>query len=233
MKKTLILLFLIVSCQLQAQLHTFSKKPIIHQENFQKQRVHWGYFLGFNSYDFKFFYKENQPQEIEVKSTTSFNVGLIGNLRLQEYLDFRLEPGLFYTQRNLKFPGFDNDRDAIRNVKSTYIHVPLLLKFSSKRIGNFRPYMVGGSSMSYNLSSNSKSLTDNSERRFRMNKVTFNYELGFGVDIYLEYFIFSPSIRGVFGIGNEIIPDNDPNSLWTGNVDAMKTRAVLLNFAFH
>ncbi|MDO4728721.1 MAG: porin family protein [Bacteroidota bacterium] len=233
MKKTLLLLLFIISCQLQAQLHTFSKKPIIHQENFQKQRVHWGYFLGFNSYDFKFDYKQNYTEEIEVKSTTSFNVGLIGNLRLQEYLDLRLEPGLFYSQRNLKFPGFDNDRDAFRNVKSTYIHIPLLLKFSSKRIGNFRPYMVGGASASYNLSSNYKSLSDNSERRFRMNRIAYNYELGFGVDIYLEYFIFSPSIRGVFGIGNEIIWDNDPNSLWTSNIDAMKTRAVVLNFAFH
>ena len=84
-----------------------------------------------------------------------------------------------------------------------------------------------------NLSSNYNAKDDNYEQRFRMNRLTYNYEVGFGIDIYLEYFIFSPSIRGVFGINNEIIPDNNPNSPWTGNVDAMKTRAVFINFAFH
>ena len=84
-----------------------------------------------------------------------------------------------------------------------------------------------------NLSSNYNAKDDNYEQRFRMNRLTYNYEVGFGIDIYLEYFIFSPSIRGVFGINNEIIPDNNPNSPWTGNVDAMKTRAVFINFSFH
>ena len=63
--------------------------------------------------------------------------------------------------------------------------------------------------------------------------MTSNAELGFGIDLYLEYFKFSPSIRGVFGMGDELIRDADPNSPWTGNVQSMKTRAILINFAFH
>ena len=31
----------------------FAKNPLTNLENFDKQRVHWGYFLGINSYDFK------------------------------------------------------------------------------------------------------------------------------------------------------------------------------------
>ena len=42
-----------------------------------------------------------------------------------------------------------------------------------------------------------------------------NYEIGFGIDLYFEYFKFSPSIRGVFGMKDELIRDNDPNSPWT------------------
>ncbi len=218
--------------QIQAQFHVFGKNPVINQENFQKQRVHYGYFLGLNFYDFKFDYKENAP-DVQVNSTTSFNVGLIGNLRLHEHVDLRFEPGLYYSQRDLIFPELENPRDRLREVKSTYLHFPLLLKFSSVRIGNIKPYLVGGGSISMNLSSNYNAKDDNYEQRFRMNRLTYNYEVGFGIDIYLEYFIFSPSIRGVFGINNEIIPDNNPNSPWTGNVDAMKTRAVFINFAFH
>ncbi|MFA7445170.1 MAG: porin family protein [Flavobacteriaceae bacterium] len=232
MKKTIIAVLLCLGLQGQAQFNIFSKDPIINQENFQKKPVHWGYFLGFNTYDFKFDYKENAP-DILSETAAGFNVGLVGNLRLHEFLDLRLEPGLYYTQRNLTFPGFELEQDYLREVKSTYIHIPLLLKFSSLRLGNIRPYLVGGFSASLNLSSSFNAADDNSMGRFRMNQWTTNYELGFGIDLYFEWFIFSPSIRGVFGLNNEIVPDDDPNSPWTGNIKSMETRAIFINFTFH
>lgn len=235
MRKLFLLLFLVTSIISNAQIFKksmFAKKPLINLENFDKQRLHFGFFLGFNNYDFKID-KKFDGQEILVDSQTGFNVGLITNLRLHEYIDLRFEPGLYYGQRNLRFPGFTDLDDALREVKSTYIHFPLLLKFSSKRVGNVRPYVLGGVSHSLNLSSNANSKDDNSSERFRMFKQTNNLEVGAGIDLYFEYFKFSPSIRGVFGLKNEMIPDNDPNSPWTGNVASMQTRGVFINFAFH
>ncbi len=69
---------------------TFSKDPILNNENFDKQRVYWGYFLGFNSYDYKFEYKKVAP-DILADRTIGFNVGLVGDLRLQEYINLRFE----------------------------------------------------------------------------------------------------------------------------------------------
>lgn len=234
MKKRFVIIFwlLCTVCYAQGPTGIFGTDPIPNLENFDKQRVHWGYFLGFNSYDFKFDY-ELPGADVLVTRTTGFNVGLVGNLRLHEYVDLRFEPGLYYTQRNLEFPGFTSQSDALREVRSTYIHFPLLLKFSSLRTGNIRPYLVGGFSSTLNLSSNFKALDDNYEERFRMKQWTTNYEIGFGIDLYFEYFKFSPSIRGVFGMDNEIIPDNNPDSPWTSNISGMKTRAVLINFTFH
>jgi len=236
MKKLLILLLITTSTIANAQKlfsrSMFAKKPIINLENFDKQRIHFGFFLGFNNYDFKID-KVYDDQDIIVDSKTGFNVGLIANLRLTEYMDLRFEPGLYYGQRNLHFPHITDPIDAVREVKSTYIHFPLLLKFSSKRIGNVRPYVLGGISTDMNLTSNAKSKDDNASNRFRMLKSTGNYELGLGIDLYLEYFKFSPSIRGVFGMKNELIYDNDPNSPWTSNIDKMATRGIFINFAFH
>lgn len=235
--KKLIVIVLLLSC-LNGYTQSkgmFSRDPITNLENFDKQRVHWGYFLGFNMYDFKIDYTDTPDVDIEATTVTGFNVGLVGNLRLHEYIDLRFEPGLYYCQRNLTYsdPLLIREIDKLREVKSTYIHFPLLVKFSSKRIGNVKPYLVGGISSTLNLASNSKSDEDNFEQRFRVKPWTRNYELGFGVDFYLEYFKFSPSIRGVFGLGDELIRDNRPDSPWTGNIDGMRTRAILVNFTFH
>jgi len=234
MKKIVLVILLFTLSKSQAQFNgVFGKNPIINLENYDKQRVYWGYFLGFNSSDFQFNYKNDFQKDILSESVIGFNVGLVGDLRLHKYIYLRFEPGLYYTQRNLTFPGFTNAYDALREVKSTYIHFPLLVKFSSKRFGNVRPYILGGVSTSLNLASNAEAIDDNLDNRFRMHKVTNNYELGFGIDLYFEYFKFSPSIRGVFGLKDELIRDKDPNSPWTSNIESMKTRGIFVNFTFH
>ena len=217
---------------LMPTLHAqFNERPILNKENIDKKFLNYGYFLGFNQYDFKFDYEEN-ARDVLVSKTLGFNVGLIGEMRLNTFLDLRFEPGLHYTSRNLGFPGFDNERDAIREVKSTYINFPLLLKFSAKRFGNWKPFLIGGAATTLNLGSNETSLDDNSSGTFRMTKWGYNYELGFGIDFYLEYFKFTPSIRGVFALTDELVRDNNPNSPWTGNIDGMRTRGLFINFTF-
>ena len=156
------LFLLLFSPLLFAQEGMFSKDPIINKENWNKQRVHWGYYLGFNSLDFKFDYL-SVTEDIEVGTTTGFNVGLIGNLRLTEYFDLRFEPGLYITQRNLTYPDLTDTGDRLREVKSTYIHFPLLLKISTKRLNNFKPFVVFGVSTALNLSSNEENPDDNSK----------------------------------------------------------------------
>lgn len=217
----------------------FNENPILNKENQDKRFLNYGYFLGLNQYDFKFDYNEdNGPQDTDILVSKSFgfNVGLIGEMRINEFLDLRFEPGLHYTQRTLGFPGFEGDenplRNGVREVKSTYINFPLLLKVSAKRFGNWKPFLIGGGSASLNLGSNETSLDDNASGTFRMTKWVYNYELGFGIDFYLEYFKFTPSIRGVFALTDELVRDDDPNSPWTGNIEGMRSRGLFINFTF-
>lgn len=231
----LALTLLLMAQSVSAQL--FSKERIKNNENFDKPFLSWGYFLGFNSYDFKFTY-ETDLDDVLVSNSTGFNVGLIGDMRINEYFNLRLEPGLIITQRNLEyspsyFSGLPfNDSDLKREVKSTYIHIPLLLKISTKRLNNFKPFIVGGFSTALNLSSNQDNPEDNSQGQFRTRKNMLFYELGFGIDFYLVWFKFTPSIRGVFALNDELVNDVDPNSPWTSNLQTIKTRGVFVNFTF-
>ncbi|GAB5476032.1 MAG: porin family protein [Maribacter sp.] len=229
--RTILILFLGL-LSLSKPLHAqFNERPVLNIENKDKKFLNYGYYLGFNQYDFKFDYNRN-TEDILVNKTLGFTVGLIGEMRINEFLDVRIEPGLAYNARTLGFPGFTEERDAVREVKSTYINFPLLLKVSTRRLGNFKPFLVGGASASLNLGSNETALDDNASGTFRMTKWVYNYELGFGIDFYLEYFKFSPSIRGVFAITDELVPDNDPNSPWTSNIGALRTRGLFINFTF-
>ena len=63
-----------------------------------------------------------------------------------------------------------------REIKSTYIHFPLILKVSAKRLNNFKPYVLAGISTAINLSSKEKSVNDNSLGEFRTKKSIFFYE---------------------------------------------------------
>lgn len=234
MKKLLLVLTaVLLSHSVQGQL--FSKERLSNLENFDKRFLTWGYFLGFNNYDFKIDYVQqftDSNTDIIVESQAGFNVGLIGDMRISNYINLRLEPGLYITQRNLTFPNFTEELDANREVKSTYIHVPLLLKVSTKRLNNIKPFLVGGVSTSINLSSEEKNPEDNSSGTFRMTRNTSYYEIGFGIDFYLYYFKFSPSIRGVFAMSDELVRDEEPDSPWTSNMDKLSTRGIFVNFTF-
>jgi len=62
------------------------------------------------------------------------------------------------------------------------------------------------------------------------------YEVGIGMEFYFYYFKFSPSIRGIFAINNEMVPDSSNktpySSPWTGPIDYFGTRGVYLNLTF-
>ena len=233
-KKLFFILAIVLAAQ-SANAQLFSKERLANLETFDNRFLTYGYFLGFNSYDFKIEYI-NQAQDdntdIIVNSQSGFNVGLVGDMRINKYINLRLEPGLYFAQRNLTFPNLEEERDFLREVKSTYIHVPLLLKFSTKRLNNIKPFVVAGVSRSFNLSSNEENPEDNEQGQFRMTKGTGYFELGFGIDFYLFYFKFTPSIRGVFASSDELVRDDDPNSPWTGNISKLSTRGIFVNFTF-
>lgn len=226
------LLLLFSSIPTQAQWLT--RPRVLNNENFDKAFLSWGYYIGGNSFDYNFDYNLEQT-DVQVQRDAGFNVGLLGNLRLSEYIDLRTEPGLVFAQRTLFYapdPRFNNDADQIRDVPATYIYLPLILKFNTKRLNNTRPFVTIGIATARNLSSNEDNPDDNSAGQFRTDANPSFYEIGFGVDFYLPYFKFTPSIKGIFGISDELVRDDIPNSPWTENIDKLTSRGFFLNFTF-
>jgi len=213
------------------------RRNVDNLPTFDDPKIHYGFYLGINQNDFKVNYRpSNFPSTIvEIKPTLGFNVGLIADFRVHKNVNLRFEPGLISNSKTIYFNNsttLNTERDSIREIGSTYLHLPLVLKLSSDRWNNVRPYVLAGISYDHNFSSNQENSDDNFSGEFRMKTSNFMYELGVGVDIYLSFFKFSPSIRGVFAMNRELIDDNNSNSPWTSPINIFSTRGVFLNFSF-
>lgn len=221
-------------CILSSFTISAQRRKVDNLPSFDERKLHFGFYLGLNQNDFKINLRpSNYPNAtITSEPSTGFNVGLIADLRLHKNINLRFEPGLMSNSKKLLFNHLQTARDSVREIGTTYLHLPVVLKFSANRWNNVRPYVVAGVSYDHNFSSNQKNFDDNASGEFRMKTSNFMYEIGIGIDIYLYYFKFSPSIRGVFAMNREVIDDRDPNSPWTSPINAFSTRGIFLSFAF-
>jgi len=227
-KKFLLLIFFLSFGQTIAQ---YTDDIPRNRPFFDKKIISWGYYFGMNFYDFKIDY-DREYEHIIQESNPGFQVGLVGNLNLNRNISLRMEPGVYFTNRKLIFRNLTTPRDSIREITSNYVQLPFSVKLNTIRFGNIRPYITGGIIFAHNLNSWEDSQNDNSAGRFRMRTDLWMYEVGFGFEMYLFYFKFTPSIRGVFALQDELIRDNDPNSPWTNHIESIMTRGVYINLTF-
>ena len=242
MKKAIILtlgLILLVSNSIQSQ----KKDRIEYLPNRDKKILQFGYYLGLNKKSFKIKYNDKEAlvndlnsDFVTVEESIGFNIGLVIDYKLHDNINLRFEPGLSSNSKKITFDqsvissSFTSGNE--RDVPGTYLRLPLLLKLSTNRLHNMRAFVIGGVSYDYNFSSNQNNVDDNLSGQFRMKTSNFMYEVGVGVDLYLFFFKFSPSIRGVFAINNELVPDNISSSPYTQSLDYLGTRGIFINFTF-
>lgn len=244
-------LLLITSAQAQWKPN-FDKEDKNNAED--QKRISYGYFLGLNYFDFKMQPSENGINEqgrytVESEGKMGFSAGLMGKLKLNDYLDLMVQPGIHFTERTLYFneirtnATFENPydgtlytataNDSIRAVKSSYIDVPLLLQLHGDRWFNTRPYIQAGIGYAVNLQSEEGSDDDNLGGVFRLKTHSFNWQVEAGVSIYFRRFKLTPSVKGIFFMNNELVADKPTTpEIWAGSLNSLQTRAILFSLKF-
>lgn len=220
---------------LQAQLD-----KIENLKEDDSKRIRFGYFLGLNAVGAKMEYRPtyvSTPFRISVKPKPSFDVGLIADYRINEFLNIRFHPSVAFVEREITFPFPENDSRFTkalieRVVKSNYVRFPVGIKLNTRRIRNARPFVMGSISYNMNITSEETNLEDNSSGTFRMKRDVYAWEFAVGTDVYLPYFKFTTSVHGFFAISDELVPDENLNSVYTRHIASMKSRGVFLRFTF-
>ena len=233
MRTKLLTFVILVSLSFAA---TAQRKALKNNPKYDRKPLHFGFSIGINYYDFRLQkiadLSTDLPGYYNVRSSTSpgYSIHIISNLRLSDHWDFRFNPGFASTVRTLDFDvinPFTERRETVsRDIESSFLEFPCHFKFRSDRVGNYNLHLIAGPKFSIDLSSDEDVVDD---RVFKLRGNDISYEIGFGTDIYFEYFKFSPQIIACFGLSNTRVQDD---TFLAAGIENIQTRAILINFTF-
>ena len=159
-----------------------------------------------------------------------FTVGVLGEWRLNQYFALRATPSLHFGQKSIVFREQATKRETTQTMKSTYISVPVDIKFAAPRFNNYRPYLLAGVNPMYNL-------TRQKQENILTKPFDIYLEFGLGCDFYLPYFKLIPELKFCIGLLDILDKDRralrDKNKLvYTQSVNKSKADMVILTFYF-
>ncbi len=187
-------------------------QKVLFQEEHDLKPYYFGITLGVNKAKFHThldpsFINQDSIMVAEPKNSGGFSLGLLATLRLSNRFEFRFNPQLMFTERDLYYklntthPGdIDFGHDITKKVESVITTLPFHFKFRSDRIGNFRVYLLGGGKFDIDLASNAKARQ--AEDMVRIQRFDYGIEAGMGFNFYFPSFILSPEIKFSNGFSN-------------------------------
>lgn len=165
-----------------------------------------------------------------------FSVGFITDIRLAKYLSLRVTPTLQFASRTITFKNesgnpFPYGRPNQQSLLSLPIEIPITVKWSAMREGNYRPYLTGGMGVSYDF-------TNDKERPILHRPFDYFLTFGLGCDFYFSWFKLCPEIRYQVGFNNMLTPISErpelsvPDYFYTNALSHLRNQAIILIFNF-
>jgi hypothetical protein len=215
-------------------------KRVQNDPGYDYKWIHFGFMVGLNTMDFGF----KRPVQIEdsilfadvSKPNPGFQVSIVSDLRLGDRLSLRFLPGITFGSRTMYF--YDGYGDTTSNliseqtVESNFLDFPLLLKYKSKRVNNYRPYLIGGISARYDMAARKD--YDEDGPWIRLTPLDFYAEFGFGIDFFLQYFKFSPELKVSVGYRDVLVhdPAGGANYKYANSINKLNSYVIMLCFYF-
>lgn len=225
------LLLLLLPTGIHAQRQKVQRLPYVDQ-----RRLHFGFSIGTHIQDLRFVNRGEAEENGETwyaevpGFSPGFNVGLVGDLYLCEYLNLRFTPTMHFGNKNIVLREEVSDARRTVNVKSNYLSMPVSLKYGAKRLNNYRPYILTGVSPTLDLAKKKNDL-------LRLKPYDTYLEIGLGCDIYLPFFKLIPELKFCFGLGNML--EKKRNDLqdpldykFTRSQKKIASQMVVLSFYF-
>ncbi|MEX2597416.1 MAG: porin family protein [Salibacteraceae bacterium] len=206
---------------------------------FDQKLLHFGFQLGLSSNGFALepdFRQDDSLIGLNVGRQPGFVIRVVSELHMGSYFGLRFTPGIAFAARDLQYNYYSqNTTDpttVVRTIESTFIDIPLYLKYRSARVNNFAQYVFLGMNYSVDLASQEyvdNQIDERGEFIVKIKRNNYMAEFGFGFDFFMEYFKFSPELRFSYGLNNIIVQDG---TVYANPVEALNSRIFVLSLNF-
>lgn len=229
LRRCLILLALIGSVlTADAQL----RNKVLNRPYADGKRWHLGLQAGIlNTYTY-FSHIENPEVIMSAKRfAPGFSVGVLADLRLATHFNLRFAPAMHFGDTDIIISDQTTGSVEEQSIKLARVALPVDLKMSGLRFGNFRPYASVGLMAAIDIS---KKRTD----YIRLRPVDTYLTFGIGLDTYLPYFKLVPEIKFCLGLSDIIdhkrddLADDPLMKRPTENLLSGRHNMIILTFYF-
>ena len=201
------------------------------------KKLHFGFSVGLHFQDLSlsnngFVTADGETWYAEVPGhSPGFCVNVLADLRLSQYFNLRLSPGMYFGNKRVTYLETTNGVEETQNIRSNYVVVPLDLKYSALRYRNLRPYLVGGVMGVFDVAKKRS-------EQIRLTSADLMLTIGFGCDFYLPFFKLCPEIKFCFGLRDLLdhvrddLSDDPAMMKYTQSLDRAASRMVVVTFYF-
>lgn len=241
---TFLVISLFLSSVLQAQVRKVQNNP-----KYDIEKFHLGFSLGTNnmyyrmkvSPDILFNAKSDTVYGVETKGQFGFNLGMLAEYSLSKYFSIRTLPGMNFGGRTLLYKSrdFDNGtKDSLAfkteemTIQTIDVEIPVLIRYKGMRINNYRPYLIGGGNVRYDLESNrknKKNVTNGMDYVIKTKPLDLFFEFGGGIDFYMTYFKLSTEIKMSYGTQDILVHDSNK---YNRVISELKSKMFLFSLIF-
>ncbi len=204
------------------------------------KKVHWGFTIGINKYDFSIYKNQNFINSdsvryfgIESYSIPGFQLGPLVEFKLFKYLDLRIAADISFTQRNINYYFLTGTADSsyidekLFKVPSSFVELPVAFKYKSARYNNMRMYILGGANPKFDFSALKRQKIN--EEAIKLNPLDIYYDIGLGIEWYLPYFKLSTELKFSQGFLDVLYHDN---SIYTAPIDKLRSHVFMFSLHF-
>ncbi len=180
--------------------------------DFASKPYYFGITLAYNTSNYKVdlskrFVENDSLLTAESITGPGFNLGVITNLKVGQYFDFRLLPTLSFAERNLTYARPKTSLIRERKVESVFVEIPFHVRYKSEPYNDMRFFLIAGVKYSFDVASDSRARQ--ADDLVKVSPTDFAFETGVGVQFFFPYFIFSPEFKFSAGMNNILLFDPD------------------------
>lgn len=230
-KAFLIFLF---SCTLMTAFGQYTGRGNYNFLDFNRKPYYFGITLGLNTSRFTPFRSEDfifsdSIRVVESLQGPGFNLGIIANLKIGQYFDFRFLPTLSFAERTLAYSKNSRiQQEDQRTVGSVFVEMPFHFRYKSAPYRDKRLFLIAGVKYGFDVASESRARQ--AETLVKISPHDFSLEYGAGIQFFFPYFIFSPEFKVSHGIGNTLI--FNPNLEESTVLEKVLSRTFTLSLHF-